>query len=191
MSAKWDPLQRARFRTGELPGRVTIHMLLLLLFVVGPIADLVLLIRFGQAFGFLTALEVVLGTAILGAWVVKAQGVRAAAQVRGELAAGRPPGRVMLDGLAILMGGVLLILPGLITDAFGLALLFPPTRYLLQVATRRWLERQLKAGTLRVSFLRWGEPGSPPVRPDAPLGLDPRNEILVPPPKGGGDPTLP
>jgi UPF0716 protein FxsA len=149
-------------------------MLLFLLLVLGPLADLVLLIRFGQAYGFLVALELVLGTAVIGAALLRAPGVRVTTRV----------------------AGVLLFLPGLITDVAGLALLFPPTRWLLVAATRGWVARATKNGALRVSFLRWqqGAPSSGNPAPDSPpatpQGLDPRNEILVPPPEGGGDRSL-
>lgn len=145
-------------------------MLPLLLFVIGPIADLVLLVRFAQSFGFLSTLVVVLGTAVLGGTIVRTPGIGAVAR----------------------LGGALLILPGLMTDVLGLALLLPPTRWLLKAVAWRWIEKAMKSGALKVSFLRWnvGGPTSPSPAPDAPLGLDPRNEILIPPSKGGGDPTF-
>lgn len=163
--------------------------LLLVLFVIAPIADLVVLVRLGSVVGFLPTLALVLGTAVLGKALVCAQGTRAVAELRRELSAGHVPGRQMLDGFAILLGGALLIAPGLLSDLAGLTLLFPPTRRLLQIATRRWLERKLLAGTLTMSVLR-REPGESPAREDPPPGLDPRKEIVVPSPNGGGGPGL-
>ena len=120
--------------------------------------------------------------------LVRAQGTRTLAALARELAIGRIPGRQMLDGLAILLGGGLLIAPGFLTDVAGLTLLFPSARRWLQAATRRWMERQLEAGVLKVSVLRW-ESGGPPVREDPRPELDPQKEILVPPPEGGGGPV--
>jgi UPF0716 protein FxsA len=160
----------------------------LLLFVVVPIADLVLLVLLGRGVGVFPVLVLVLGTASLGMVLVRAQGTRTLAALVRELAVGRIPGRQMLDGLAILLGGGLLIAPGLLTDVAGLTLLFPSVRRWLQAATRRWMERQLKAGVLKMSVLRW-ESGGPPVREDPRPGLDPQKEILVPPPEGGGGPV--
>ena len=160
---------------------------LFLLFVVVPSADLVLLVRLGRAVGVFPIFALVLGTASLGMVFMRAQGTRMLAGLARELATGRIPGRQMLDGLAIVVGGGLLIAPGLLTDAAGLTLLFPPTRRWLQAATRRWMERQLEAGVLRMSVLRWNS-GEPPVREDSRSGLNPQKEILVPPPEGGGDP---
>ena len=96
----------------------------LLLFVVAPIADLVLLVILGRAVGVLPVLVLVLGTVSMGMVLVRAQGIRTLGALTRELAIGRIPGRQMLDGLAILLGGGLLIAPGLLTDLAGLALLF-------------------------------------------------------------------
>ena len=160
----------------------------LLLFVVAPIADLVLLVLLGRAVGGFPVLVLVLGTASLGMVLVRAQGTRTLAALARELATGSIPGRQMLDGLAILLGGGLLIAPGLLTDVTGLTLLFPSVRRWLQAATRRWMERQLEAGVLKMSVLRW-ESGGPPVRKDPRPELDPQKEILIPPPEGGGGPV--
>jgi len=161
---------------------------LFLLFVVVPIADLVMLVRMGQSVGVFPTFALVLGTVSLGMVFIRARGTRTLEAMARELATGRIPGRQMFDGLAILMGGSLLIAPGLLTDAAGLTLLFPPTRRWLQAATRRWMERQLEDGALRMSVLRW-DLGGPPVREESRSGLDPQKEILVPPPEGGGDPV--
>jgi len=91
------------------------------------------------------------------------------------------PGREILDGISVLVGGALLLTPGLITDGVGLALLFPPTRRAAQTLARRWLERQVRSRTVRVSFLGWDAGGGGPEERRSP-GLDPRHEIRVPPP---------
>ena len=168
-------------------------LLFLLLFVVGPVVDLYLLVRFGQTYGFTRAVALVLGTAAFGGLVIRGFGARTAVRVRSELVRGRAPGGALLDELAVLAGAVLLILPGPMSDVLGLALLLPPTRFVLKEIMRLWLERALTTGTLRVATLRWGagaaaEPESP-VEPGA-ARLDPRHEILMPPTEGGGGPTF-
>jgi UPF0716 protein FxsA len=101
-----------------------------------------------------------------------------------EMAAGRVPGREIMDGLAVLVGGALLLTPGLITDVMGLTLLFPPTRRAIQLLARKWLERQVQTGAVRVQFLGWdaAAPGSPTPMETGQRSLDPRNEIRVPAP---------
>lgn len=154
--------------------------LLFLLFVAAPVTELIILVRLGQAFGLLATLVLVFGTGFAGAALARAQGTRVLAELQRELAAGRVPGQQLLDGMAILVGGAALLAPGFLTDLVGLALLFPPTRSWLQAAARRWLERQLDTGALRVSVLRW-RPGSADMQDQPPRGLDPRREIRMPP----------
>ena len=140
---------------------------LLLLFAVVPVVELIVLIRLGQAFGLSVMTVIVLGTGILGAALARAEGLRALRAVRREIAAGRVPGLQVLDGFSVLVGGALLLTPGLITDGIGLALLFPATRAALQAIAWRWFERQLRSGSLRVGVVRWGIGHSP-----SPSGAD-------------------
>jgi UPF0716 protein FxsA len=161
--------------------------LLFLLFIVLPVAELWILIQLAGVVGFWLTLAIVLGTGALGAALAKSQGMRVLGEVQRELASGRVPHRQVLDGMAILVGGALLLAPGFITDVLGLALLFPPTRRLLQAGARRWLERQVQTGAMRVSVLRWDSGAPPSGPPSGPAGLDPRKEIRVPPQGELGD----
>jgi UPF0716 protein FxsA len=168
-------------------------LLLALVFIVLPIAELYVLFRLGSSFGVLPTVALVLGTGFAGAALAKAQGARTLRAMQREMAAGRVPGKEVLDGLSVLVGGALLLTPGLITDVMGLTLLFPPTRRALQLIVRNWLERQLRTGAVRVSFMGWGAAGPPDGAPvTGERRLDPRNEIRVPDPgeinseKGGG-----
>jgi UPF0716 protein FxsA len=158
--------------------------LLLLVFIVLPIAELVVLFKLGTSFGVLPTVALVLGTGFAGAALAKSQGMKTLKAMQREMAAGRVPNREIMDGLSVLVGGALLLTPGLITDVIGLTLLFPPTRRALQVVVRRWLERQFKTGAMRVTVLGFdaeGQPAPQPWEPGQPL-LDPRNEIRVPAP---------
>ena len=59
----------------------------------------------------------------------------------------------MLNGLCILIGGMLLLVPGFLSDIAGLTFLFPPTRALYRAAILRWLERKLRSGSMTIR--RW------------------------------------
>ncbi len=80
------------------------------------------------------------------------------------------PGEALLDGLAVLVGGTLLLTPGVLTDLVGLAFLLSLTRRLLMAWVRRGLQRGLESGAVRVAFVS-GFPGGhhpgwePPTRP--------------------------
>lgn len=114
---------------------------LLLLFVTVPIVELALLVWIGERLGFWPTLALVLVTGFVGALLARAAGVRVIQQIRGELAAGRMPVDHMLDGVLVLVGGVVLLTPGLLTDLFGLTLLFPPTRAVVKRFVQKRLQR--------------------------------------------------
>jgi UPF0716 protein FxsA len=103
----------------------------LLLFVVAEMAALILL---GRALGVWPTILLVLGGGIVGAWVARWQGLRTAMRARSQMASGVLPTAEMTDGLLIAVAAVLLIIPGVLTDILGLALLLPPTRALLKRA---------------------------------------------------------
>ena len=102
-----------------------------LLFIVMPILEIFVLIQVGSAIGALTTIAIVILTAIVGTWMLRAQGLSTVNKARSRLAGGEIPAFQLLEGLALGVGGALLLTPGFITDAIGFACLLPPTRKLL------------------------------------------------------------
>ncbi len=129
---------------------------LFLAFTVVPFLELYLLIGIGRQVGVLPTLGMVLLTGLLGAWLAKREGRRVLRTWRAATAQGRLPEDGILSGALVLVGGVLLVTPGVITDVVGFLLLIPPTRRFIAARLRRVLERQLQAGTLRVTRGGWG-----------------------------------
>jgi UPF0716 protein FxsA len=113
--------------------------LLVLLFIVIPIAELYVIIQVGGAIGVVPTLALLVVDSILGAALARSQSRAAWERFNRVLAMGRVPGREVFDGAMIILGGALLLTPGFITDIFGLLLLIPPTRALL----RRFLTRSV------------------------------------------------
>src|SRR3954452_23728708 len=107
-------------------------LLLVILFIVVPIAELALLIQVGQAIGVWWTILLLVADAILGSWLLRSQGRAEWARFNVALAEARIPHREVVDGVLVIFGGVLLLTPGFITDIFGLLFLFPPTRVLLR-----------------------------------------------------------
>lgn len=134
---------------------------LLLLFTIVPLIELFLLIRLGQAIGAMPTVALVLVTGIAGATLARMEGLRVLFQWQRALASGRLPEDGVLSGLLILVGAAFLVTPGILTDVFGLALLFAPTRRLVARRVRRWAEKRIRAGTLRVYSTRYGGPPGP------------------------------
>lgn len=102
--------------------------ILLIAFIVVPVAEIALLIRVGAAIGAGTTVLIVIFTAILGAYLVRQQGFATINAVQNEINQGRMPALQMAEGVALLFAGAVLLTPGFFTDALGFALLTPPIR---------------------------------------------------------------
>jgi UPF0716 protein FxsA len=153
---------------------------LILLFIVVPILEIYVIIQVGQAIGALPTVALLIADAILGAWLLRAQGRRAWAAFGEALSAGRMPHREILNGALVIAGGAFLLTPGFISDAVGLLLLIPPTRAAIAAGISRML--------LRRGALRWTsvivQPGRrpPPPRPYA-EPVDPERPPELEPPR--------
>ncbi len=115
--------------------------ILLILFVLVPIIELTILFKLGNWLGWLPTLALVFGAGLAGAAIARVQGLRAAMQMRQQLAHGVMPAATVVDGLLIAVAGGLLILPGFISDLAGIALLFPWTRAVVRRGLVRWLQQ--------------------------------------------------
>lgn len=127
---------------------------LILLFIALPFVELAILLRVDQAIGLFYTLALVVLTGVLGAALARSQGFRVLAEIQREMSLGRLPGPQILDGVMILVAGVLLITPGLITDSIGFLLLVPGVRVVIRAGLRRGLERKLQNGTTHFTIWR-------------------------------------
>ena len=109
---------------------------LILLFTVLPLTELYLLIQVGRYLGAFPTIMIVLITGIIGGLLARSQGLSIYSQIRMDLQNGIIPTDRLIDGLFILIAGMLLITPGIITDVFGFSLMVPEFR--------GWLKRKLK-----------------------------------------------
>lgn len=101
---------------------------IVVLFLVMPFLELYLLVQIGQRIGFWPTFAIVLGTGLLGGILARWQGAAAWREVIGALREGRAPGRELAAGALFLVGAALLLTPGVITDAFGFAMMVPVAR---------------------------------------------------------------
>lgn len=121
--------------------------LLLIAFVAVPIVEIYLLIRVGQWLGAWPTIAAILITALLGAWLLRQQGLATLARGRARLQGGELPTREMIEAVLLAMGGALLLTPGFLTDVFGLLCLLPVTRHRLARAVLR--------GAVPVTGMHW------------------------------------
>lgn len=113
---------------------------LLLLFILLPLIEIWLLIEVGTLIGPWWTILIIVGTAIVGSQLVRRQGMEVFRRVQEHQRRGEVPAIPMLEGLALLLAGLCLIMPGLITGAIGFLLLIPPLR---AWAARRLLSRMV------------------------------------------------
>lgn len=109
--------------------------LLLVLFLVVPIAEIWVLIEFGSVVGAVATIGLVVLTAVVGAALMRVQGLATLFRARAAMAKGEVPALELLEGAVILIAGALLLTPGFITDATGFACLVPSVRRRLILAT--------------------------------------------------------
>jgi UPF0716 protein FxsA len=111
---------------------------LVLLFIVLPIAEIYVIIQVGELIGVWPTVALLILDAVGGSMLLKHQGRGAWRRFNEALAQRRFPGREVVDGVLIVIGGTLLVTPGFITDVFGLFFLIPPTRALARALLRRF-----------------------------------------------------
>ncbi len=115
---------------------------LMLVLLAMPLAELALLIWAAGAIGFWWTLLLCIATAVTGSAIARWQGAVVLRRAQEAVQRGEVPAAEVLDGVLLIVGGVLLLTPGFITDAAGFTLLLPPTRGVLTRALRRWWSRQ-------------------------------------------------
>lgn len=124
-----------------------------LLFLAIPLAEIWLLIRVGGVIGALPTVALVVLTAVLGAALVRHQGLATLQRLQATLGRGETPAIEMVEGVLLLAGALLLLTPGFFTDTLGFACLIPPLRQALAL----WLLRRI---TVIAPAGPAGQPGS-------------------------------
>ena len=123
---------------------------LVLLFTVIPALEIYLLIQVGAAIGGINTLLLIVATGVVGAHYARMQGFEVVRRLQESMHAGRPPAGEMVDGALLLVGGAMLLTPGLLTDAFGLSLVFPPSREFWKQLFVQWLRRKVESGEIQI-----------------------------------------
>jgi len=153
------------------------------------VAEIVVLVLVAHWLGVAVTVLLVLLTTLAGGWVLRREGVRAWRGLRAAGLAGRPPGREVGTGLVGLVAGLLLVLPGFLSDLVGLVLLVPPVRALTRAGVVRLAQGRLSAAAASDLFgpRRVRVRHSGPVPPDAAPGTGEvlEGEIVPPRPPGG------
>lgn len=96
-----------------------------------PLAEIAGFVIVGRVIGLWATLALVILTGIAGVLLLRAQGLHILRQISSEGREGRLPGKTVVDGAMIVVAGILLLLPGFVTDILGLLLFIPFVRHLI------------------------------------------------------------
>ncbi len=128
---------------------------LFLLFTVVPVVELCLLYLLGGWIGVWPTLALVILTGVVGIALARWQGTKALLRIQRRLARGQLPASELFDQVLILVAGLLLVFPGILTDVVGLILLIPPARGLIKWRLRNWAQRHVEVRTAQVQGQFW------------------------------------
>ncbi len=128
---------------------------LLAAFIGVPLVEIAVFVQVGGWIGLWPTLALVVLTAVLGAWQLRAQGLATLLRARDQVERGALPARELFDGACLLVAGALLLTPGFVTDAVGFLLFLPPVRDIL----REFLARYVRASMETRSFVDGEEVG--------------------------------
>jgi UPF0716 protein FxsA len=141
-----------------------------------PIVEIAVFILVGGKIGLLWTIALVILSAVAGSLLLRIQGFGAINRIRAELDSGRDPGRELAHGAMIMLAAVLLLIPGFVTDVFGLLLFIPPVR---DAAWRFLKRRVVVSGPFSAGFRGFRGPG----RDAKTIDLDAEDYSRAPDPK--------
>ena len=153
-------------------------LLLVVLLVALPIFEVWLLIQVGGLIGGWPTVGILAAEAVLGAWLMRHQGARAWTALNNAYSQGKVPTGQLADAGLVLVGGLLLIVPGFLTDVFGFVFLLPWTRPLARKAIAFFVARRINrlgvpvavARADRSNLIEGETVDSAPPRPEEPSG---------------------
>jgi UPF0716 protein FxsA len=117
-----------------------------ILFVVWPIVEITVAVQVAHHIGVLNTVGLLLLFSIAGVWLARLEGFTVIRRIQEQLQNRAVPTNELIEGALVFAGGMLLVVPGFVTDALGLLLLFPLTRHV----ARRWLKRRFGVRVRRV-----------------------------------------
>ncbi len=130
---------------------------MIFLFTIIPLLELFILIKLSHIWGLVFTISLVAITGLLGAFLTKKQGVSVVARIRKDITEGSMPADSIIEGFLILIGGVMLITPGILTDIGGFCCIIPSTRKRVKTFTRAKFSNLISTGNFQFSSDQDGE----------------------------------
>lgn len=122
--------------------------------IIIPAIEIGLFYMMIQWLGIWATLALMLVTSALGLLLARKEGLNTIRVFRLQASQGKPPTGVVMDGICIFIGGILLVLPGFLTDVIGLILFIPFTRSVVKAGLLKWMHRLFKNGQVIVMSRR-------------------------------------
>lgn len=120
---------------------------LFLAFIVVPVVEIFMITQVAGQLGWLSTILLVIGVSMVGAVLVKREGLGVIRRVREATSAGRLPTNELADGAMIFFASALMLTPGFLTDFVGLALLLPPIRAVLRPPVVAFFKKRIEVRT--------------------------------------------
>ena len=143
--------------------------------VLAPIAEIAVFIKVGGLIGVLPTVALVIAISIYGAWLLRHQGLQTFMRVQAALNRGEMPVGEMLDGFLLVLAGLLMLAPGLLSDLVGFVLLIPAVRRALRPMLTRWASARATTTVFHTDF---GARGGQTPDEWEPRGSDGRGPII-------------
>jgi UPF0716 protein FxsA len=121
-------------------------LVLMLAFLVVPIAELAVIIAVGRSLGVFETIFLLIAISVVGAWLVKHQGLSILRRIQTQLSAGRLPTKDLVDGGLVMFAGALMLTPGFLTDVLAVLLLLTPTRVPIRALLMKRFARRIETG---------------------------------------------
>ncbi|RJX41854.1 FxsA family protein [Paenibacillus pinisoli] len=118
--------------------------------IVVPIIEIWGILRMGDWIGGWNTFLLILVLSAAGALVAQFEGRKVWVEAQRQMQSGQIPGRAMIDGICVLLGGLLLLLPGFFSDLAGIIMLLPFTRPLFRNMILQWLEKRMRSGNFTI-----------------------------------------
>lgn len=120
--------------------------------VVVPLVEFWGYVWVGERLGVGKTIFLTLATSVIGLLMMQFEGRKLMADAKSQMIGNQIPGKMMIEGLCVFGGGILLLIPGFVTDAIGFTMVFPLTRPLYRLLLMKWIGKKIKDGT--ITFFR-------------------------------------
>jgi UPF0716 protein FxsA len=124
---------------------------LFFLFTLIPVIELALLIEIGSKIGILNTVVIVILTAIIGAYMVRTEGMGVMYRIQQNMKDGMFPGEELISGAMILVAGALLLTPGFFTDIIGFLMVIPVSRKYIGDIIKKYIEKKMTNDEIHIN----------------------------------------